>query len=192
MSIFKPLLWPAAIILLQACASSPEKEKEDSTATVTASPKPVPYGTAATSIILRNVLAGKYLKNDLTLLDTADRKFIFDEYDLDGDGDNEIFVGFRGPYFCGNAGCTAFLLNADGSQIAHFTVVQTPILIATDKTNGWYNLVIESRGKKYTVKYDGERYPSNPSVQPLFKGILPADAPRMLDEQGAAHEWIRF
>ncbi|NIG57546.1 hypothetical protein [Chitinophaga sp. Cy-1792] len=107
--------------------------------------------------------------NDLNqnLIDSSSRKFAMDKYDLDADGNMEVFVALTGPYFCGSGGCTLLLLNNNGKLIDKFTVSGTPVMIGNEKTNGWSNLLIESGGKYHLLKYDGKAYPSNPSLAPV-------------------------
>lgn len=126
------------------------------------------------------------------IVDSLSRKFIFFEFDLDGDDRKEIFVGTTGPYFCGTGGCTQFILNSQGEVISMFTVSDYPVVISLDKTNGWYDLFILSGGEFRVVKFDGKAYPKNPSILPKL-GTLPGDGlPRVLDFVNDNYPWFRF
>lgn len=126
------------------------------------------------------------------IIDSLSRKFIFFEYDLNGDGRKEIFVGTTGPYFCGTGGCTQFILNAQGEMISRFSVSDYPVVISTDKTHGWNDLFILSGGEFRVVKFDGKAYPKNPSILPKL-GISPGDGlPRALDFMNDNYPWFRF
>lgn len=129
------------------------------------------------------------LKDDLAkgLIDSMSRKFIIDHIDLNHDGINEIFVGLTGTYFCGSGGCTCYLLTADGKLITRFTVLEYPIAISSTLTNGWNDLLIESRGKYHLMVYKNNQYPSNPSVQPVAP--LPANARKVLDVTRSEIRW---
>ena len=94
-----------------------------------------------------------------------DRKFRFYEVDLNGDNKNEYFVSFSNSYFCGSGGCTYLLLSNDLNLINRFTVTRSPIYRSSIKTNGWNELIVpDKNGSHVYLKYDGKKYPSNPSV----------------------------
>jgi hypothetical protein len=133
-------------------------------------------------------------KDDLAknIIDDYSKKFIFFEYDLNEDGNKEILVGFTGPYFCGSGGCTQLLLDNQGNVITTFSVSDYPVIIDTHKTNGWKDLFIYSGGKNRIVKFDGKKYPSNPSVLPALK-LTPGDGlPRALDFTNEPYAWFKF
>lgn len=128
----------------------------------------------------------------LGIVDSLSRKFIFFEYDLNGDNLKEIFVGLTGPYFCGSGGCTQFILDSKGEVITRFTVSDYPVVISKDLTNSWNDLYILSDGEYHIVKFDGKSYPSNPSTLPKL-GIIPGDGlPRALDFLNDTYPWFRF
>jgi hypothetical protein len=202
---------------LVSCNNASQKEEAgttvpaDSTTSVQATPAPEPtydpdptdsirgdqYVTYATSketaeLVKRTIR--QELKTDLdkNFIDSFSRKFIFFEYDLNDDGKNEIFVGFRGPYFCGSGGCTQYLLDNEGKMITRFTVSGYPIVIDTNKTNGYKDLFIHSGRKDRIVKFDGKKYPSNPSLLPALK-VLPGDGlPRALNFVYEPYPWFDF
>lgn len=128
----------------------------------------------------------------LEIVDSLSRKFIFFEYDLNGDNLKEIFVGLTGPYFCGSGGCTQLILDSKGDVITMFTVSDYPVVISGDLTNGWKDLYILSDGKYHLVRFDGKSYPSNPSILPEL-GLIPGDGlPRALDFVNDNYPWFRF
>jgi hypothetical protein len=134
------------------------------------------------------------MKGDLEkgLIDSFSRKFIFFEYDLNDDGRKEIFVGLNGSYFCGSGGCTQYLLDDRGRIISIFSVSGYPVVIDTKKTNGWKDLFIHSGGKDRIVKFNGQKYPSNPSTLPALK-VVPGDGlPRALNYINEPYPWFRF
>jgi len=192
----------SVLLLLVSCgkspdAKNPESETSDQAPVIAAVPEvPDPDSTdqipgdqylidamsqetaAKVRARLESVLA-EDLK--LGIVDSLSRRFIFLEYDLDGDAAKEIFVGLTGPYFCGSGGCTQYILKDDGEVLTKFTVSDYPVVIAPDKTNGWSDLYIQSGGDYRVVKFDGKTYPSNPSILPKL-GMIPGDGlPRILD-----------
>ncbi len=150
------------------------------------------YNPVAVSIV-KKLLATKYeadIKNQL--IDSFSRRFILFEYDLDDDGSKEIFVGLNGSYFCGTGGCNLLLLNSNGIMITNFSVSGTPVIVANEKTNGWKDLYIYSNKKHRIAKFDGKKYPSNPSLLPALN-TLPGDGlPRLLDAANEPYPWFTF
>lgn len=130
---------------------------------------------------IRGYLTNNLLKDELKLITKDQRKFQYEEVDLNGDGENEYLVGFKNSYFCGSGGCTYYLLHNDGSVITIFTVAHAPfIALIVSKTNGWKDLLVKSDGSLRHLKYDGKTYPANPSVVQKFIGIPSDDAYRLL------------
>lgn len=146
-----------------------------------------------TANLVRQIIQSK-LKADLEkdLIDSFSRRFILFEYDLNDDGNTEIFVGFTGRYFCGSGGCSPYILDYQGNVITQFTVSDYPIVVDNNKTNGWKDLFVRSGGKNRIVKFDGKKYPSNPSTLPALK-VLPEDGlPRVLDFVNEPYPWFKF
>jgi hypothetical protein len=132
------------------------------------------------------------INSDYNTMPPDARRFIFFETDLNDDGKNEIFVGFRGTEFCGSGGCTALLLSPDGKLITRFTVADYPFIVYSDKTLGWKNLVVRSGGSDRILKWNGTKYPSNPSMQPKYNGLPSDKAPRALWYSQFPYPWFKF
>jgi len=122
---------------------------------------------------IKNFLVNDYLKSDISFMDKSDRKFQFYKIDLNGDGEDEIFVRFFTPYFCGTGGCTFLLLDKNLKIITDFTVTRAPIFVETTIVNGWSILLVKDHGVFKELKYENGTYPSNPSMLPK----APYDAP---------------
>lgn len=155
------------------------------------------YGINSSSIktadLIRLTLNDLY-KDDLAknFIDDNSKKFIFFEYDLNEDEKKEILVGLTGGYFCGTGGCTQLLLDDRGNVITQFSVSGNPVVIDTNKTNGWKVLFIYSGGKYRIVKYNGKTYPFNPSTLAELK-VSPGDGlPRALDFEHEPYAWFKF
>jgi hypothetical protein len=155
------------------------------------------YGINSSSMETAN-LVRQTLKNlfkedlERKLINETSRKFIFFEYDLNDDGKKEILVGFTGSYFCGSGGCTQYILDEQGQVISKFTVANNPVIIDTHKSNGWKDLIIYSGGKNRLVKFNGKKYPSNPSAQPESKMIPGDDLPKALNFINEPYPWFLF
>ncbi|QLE02281.1 hypothetical protein HX109_12195 [Galbibacter sp. BG1] len=118
-------------------------------------------------------LRDDYLKDDIDILDTSERKFQLYEIDLNEDGQKEVFINFMTRYFCGTGGCSMLLLNSELSKITNFSVMNPPLFVEKIKKNGWRILLIKDRGELKELVYKDGSYPSNPSVLPK----APYDAP---------------
>lgn len=204
------LIAPCAILALFSCQGSPEGRStpNDNTAiktpadtamvdTVKLNPPKVSYAAEisdpATEGLVRTALQTKF-KDDLgkNLIDSFSRKFAFFSYDLNDDGKKEVLVALTGPYFCGSGGCSPLILDDKGKVITQFSVSEYPIVVNTVKTKGWKDLYIYSAGKFHIIKFDGKKYPSNPSVQPVEK-LIPGDGlPRLLDTEHEPYPWFNF
>lgn len=150
------------------------------------------YGKATENLIRTTFQT--LFKDDLAkdLIPDLSKKFIFFEYDLNGDSVNELFAGLTGPYFCGSGGCTIYIFKADGSVLSRFTVADYPIVISDSSTGGFKDLIIQSSGQNHLVKFDGKKYPSNPNLEPVLK-LNPGDGlPRALDFINEPYPWFGF
>lgn len=171
----------------------PELIDPDPTDSIPAEHYGINSSNTQTADLVRLTLQDLY-KDDLSknLIEENSRKFIFFEYDLNEDGKNEIFVGLTGTYFCGSGGCTQLILNDQGNVISTFSVSGYPVIIDKNKTNGWKDLFIYSGSKNRIVKFDGKKYPSNPSVLPELK-LIPGDGlTRALNFINEPYPWFKF
>lgn len=121
------------------------------------------------------------LKKDIPAMTKEDRFFFYEAFDLNNDQKNEYFVGFSNSYFCGNGGCSGYILNNDGSVINHFTVTDFPIYVTTSSTEKFYDLIFKSGGLFHHIKMKNRKYPSNPSVEDKWKGDIPKESTKVLD-----------
>lgn len=178
---------------IPAVAVAPEISDPDSTDQIPGDEYLIDAMSQETAAKVRGRLES-VLAEDLKLgiVDSLSRRFIFLEYDLNGDAVKEILVGLTGPYFCGSGGCTQYILKDNGEVLAKFTVSDYPVVIAPDKTKGWNDLYIQSGGDYRVVKFDGKTYPSNPSILPKL-GMIPGDGlPRALDFINDNYPWFLF
>lgn len=124
------------------------------------------------------------LVKDLPAMTKEDRFFYYEAFDLNNDQNDEYFVGFSNSYFCGSGGCSGYILNNDGSLINRFSVTDFPILVTTESSEKFYNLLMKSGGNFHLVKMKNGKYPSNPSVEEKWKGEVPKESTSVLDIQG--------
>lgn len=103
---------------------------------------------------------------DLTDEQAKETRYYYNYVDLNDDGKNEIFAEVVGPYTGGSGGNSAVIFKDNNGvleEVDDFKFVRNPIIISSNKTNGWNDIICESSGegtiKKYVVlKYDGEDY----------------------------------
>ncbi|KJY81630.1 membrane protein [Vibrio galatheae] len=111
-----------------------------------------------------------YLKSVNT--DPTGTRYRWLAYDLNGDGNKELLVQLD---WCGSGGCT-LLIFENVQQQWHFnsrvTQVRTPINLGLQHSNGWHDLVFFVSGggavpNQHVLRYQGDRYPLNPSTAPV-------------------------
>jgi hypothetical protein len=123
---------------------------------------------------IKHYLTTDYLKNDIKFMSKEDRKFQFQTVDLNNDGQQELFINFTTPYFCGSGGCTLLLLDHDWKTITRFTVTSTPIMIEPNKEQKWPVLMVKDNGVWKDLLYKNGKYPSNPSLLSKSKVDAPS------------------
>lgn len=87
-------------------------------------------------------------------------------------------IYITGDAWCGSGGCTAMIVKPEGQSfkvINKITLARLPIQILPTKTRGWYDLAMPVGGGGSTshrfalLKFNGKKYPSNPSTATLVK-----------------------
>lgn len=121
------------------------------------------------------------LKEDLEFIQSDERVFSLEKYDLNEDGKPEYFIGLLNDYFCGSGGCTYYILNHDGSVNSRFTVSHAPFQVLSNRTKGWHNLIINSSEGAHLLQYDGGSYPGNPTLLPDFQQEKTLDGTTVID-----------
>ena len=99
-----------------------------------------------TAANIKNFLVNEYLKDDLKFLGENDRRYQFFKVDLNKDGNEEIFVRFMGPFFCGSGGCTFLLLDKYGEIITRFSLTRAPIFVEKTAVNVWSVILVKDSG----------------------------------------------
>ena len=103
-----------------------------------------------------------------------DARYFDARVDLNGDGREEVLAYVAGPMVCGTGGCPLFVLTPDDGAykpVARISIVQVPIRVSTQSTQGWRDLVVGIAGGgipagNAVLRFDGTTYPSNPTVPP--------------------------
>jgi len=95
--------------------------------------------------------------------------------DLKDDGKEQAIVYLIGPRWCGSGGCSCLILMPEGESykvVTKTTITQLPIRVLATKTNGWHDLGVWVQGGgiqpgyEARLRFNGKKYPSNPSVPP--------------------------
>ena len=90
-------------------------------------------------------------------------------FDLNGDGRADAIVLLTGKW-CGSGGCNMLIFRGAEtgfSFVSESTITQEPLMVLPETKHGWHTLVVMSGGTgNVLMRFDGHRYPSNPSVQP--------------------------
>ncbi len=115
---------------------------------------------------------GSYLAAQNESLDNT--KYQMEIIDLNEDGYDDALVLLTGPMWCGTGGCTLLIfegLKESARFVSDSSLVRGPITVSTSKTKGWRDLIIRVSGGgavpgKVALKFDGRKYPLNPSIQP--------------------------
>lgn len=90
--------------------------------------------------------------------------------DLDGDGKPDAIVLLKGSAWCGSGGCTLLVFKGtkdDYKFISKSTIASEPIRVSLETRHGWKTLIVHTGGiGDVVMRFNGQKYPFNPSVQP--------------------------
>ena len=108
--------------------------------------------------------------------------------DLNGDGRPEIVVHVVGPMACGTGGCPTLVFTPEDAGyrlVTTISVSRPPIRVSPRTTSGWHALIVEVGGGggesgHVQLDWNGESYPSNPTVAPAKRVADVAGAPELI------------
>jgi hypothetical protein len=98
--------------------------------------------------------------------------------DLNGDGREEAMVYLGGPYWCGSGGCPMMILTPEKTTyrlVCTTLITRPPIRVIASKSYGWSDLTVWVAGGgiipgyEARLRFNGSRYPLNPSIPPAQK-----------------------
>jgi hypothetical protein len=104
------------------------------------------------------------------------------DVDLNGDGRSEVLIYVTDERYCGSGGCTLLVLSSQGNGsrvVLRAAVTRPPISLLPTATHGWRDIGVTVGGGGITrsymarLRFNGQRYPSNPTVPPA----IPLDRP---------------
>lgn len=109
---------------------------------------------------------------------------------LDGQGADEAVVLLEGPMWCGTGGCslTIWSQEPDGSYrfVSRSSLCRDEVRVSEQSSHGWTDLVVHVAGGGVApswrvLRFDGDAYTLNPSVEPEYDGdpdaLTPLDFP---------------
>ena len=93
-------------------------------------------------------------------------RYLYSRMDLNGDGREEVFAYTLGSIFCGTGGCNLLLFTEteEGlSLVNEFSISRTPVIVSSEKTEGWHDLFRLESGGGVPASYvrhvfDGRKY----------------------------------
>lgn len=107
--------------------------------------------------------------------DNASTRYIAAFADLQDNGSEDAIVYFMDDGWCGSGGCTMLVLAPTASSyrlVTRTTITNTPIRVLSTESHGWHDIGVWAQGggiqPGYEAKlsFNGNKYPSNPSVLP--------------------------
>jgi len=99
-------------------------------------------------------------------IDGRKARYVYGRVDLNGDGEDEVFVYLLGSIFCGTGGCNLMLFTEteEGySLVNDFPISRLPVIVSANKTDGWNDIIRQESGggappTYVTHTFDGKKY----------------------------------
>lgn len=113
----------------------------------------------------------KIIINNDNIKDDNNDRYIYFQEDLNDDKKDEILVFLWGDNYSGTGGGTLMIFNNKYDLISRSTVVNLPIIISKNKTNGYKDIMVKvegggvNKGFYSLLKYENKKYPLNASMQ---------------------------
>ncbi|MGF1897103.1 hypothetical protein L4D16_12425 [Vibrio alginolyticus] len=128
--------------------------------------QPAPKINSVSAEVISSWIDSKVLAPEGLSLEQDNLRYLSGSADLNSDGKAEYIVLLQDRYFCGSGGCAAYMFDNEGNVINRMSVTRTPIVLADSYSNGWQDFIVWSNGSYRLMSYNGESYPSNPSLEP--------------------------
>ena len=107
----------------------------------------------------------------------SEGRYVYSRFDLNDDGQEEVFAYLLGPFFCGTGGCNLLLFERgnDGYKLVNsFPTTDTPVIIATETSNGWRDIWRLRSGGGMPANYIANRFDGDTYVD---AEEIPAEKP---------------
>lgn len=113
--------------------------------------------------------------------------------DLDADGRLDALAYVSGRDLCGSGGCSLYVLRNEGRAyriITRTTVTRPPIRVLQHRSHGWSDLGVWVAGGgiipyEAVLRFDGKRYPGNPTTQTKSK-VVPGSGKTVIADEAAS------
>ena len=100
--------------------------------------------------------------------------YSFAVVELNGGKEKQALVYLSNRDWCGSGGCTLLVLeqnNGSFRKISGMTISNLPIRVLDTTSNGWHDIGVRVKGgvdpgHEARMRYDGKKYPLNPSLAP--------------------------
>src|SRR5262245_31685953 len=113
--------------------------------------------------------------------------------DLNGDKIDDAIVLMRNPQSCGSGGCDMEIFRGTKTGfefVSHSTITNAPIRVSSEKVSGWNSIIVGARGVgEVAMRFDGKKYPLNPSMQPKATAAQLSGARTILKSIVLEDEW---
>ncbi|KAJ50129.1 hypothetical protein BD780_004236 [Clostridium tetanomorphum] len=127
-------------------------------------------------------------------------RYYFNRVQLNDNIEPETFVYLVGPQFCGTGGCSAAIFKCENGEyklLSKVTLVNNPIIITNNFTNGYRDIIMYVSGggakEAYSIiKFDGTSYPQNPSLQPKVSPGTKLEGPAIIADDITKNVGIEF
>ncbi|WP_230292941.1 hypothetical protein [Croceicoccus sp. Ery5] len=168
MRIIPTMLAPVTMLAITACGSPPVQENTAEATAAEVMPEgpsnAVPVADAADGFLAQHFADD----GEVSVATTA--------IDLNGDGMDEIVAYASGPMLCGSGGCNVLVLEPAGEGFTvrmDASVSKLPVTVLDSSSHGWRDLTVWVGGGggesgNAVLRFDGIRYPSNPTVPPAI------------------------
>jgi hypothetical protein len=104
--------------------------------------------------------------------------------DLNDDGKPEAIVYYTDDKWCGSGGCSMLVLTQNAAHhswriVGHISVTHRPISVLKRTSHGWHSIGVWQSGGRILepyeaeLRFDGKKYPANPSMPPARKMSTP-------------------
>jgi len=117
--------------------------------------------------INRDKYGARYQPKDY-LIDANSYRYAL--FDLNEDNVSDAIVLFKDAESCGTGGCNMEIYRGTKTGfefLSGSTITLPPIRVMSEKHHGWKTLIVSSGGSgNVLLRYNGSRYPLNPSLQP--------------------------
>ena len=128
--------------------------------------------TTALCLLVAPALAGNSSSLDSAVVSALGKStpYLHAASDLNRDGQPDAIVLAEGSDWCGSGGCTLLIFKGTPrgyAFVSRSTITAPPIRVLPSTHGGWSDLIVHSNGTGDVVlRFDGARYPHNPSLEP--------------------------